>query len=121
MKNHFKRLGALYIVFGLLSCIIALIFLNTVDNRAPASGAMSFITSIPGFRSVLVFLFMASSLPGIIAGIGLLRRQAWATTMAQILGFIYLVNIPLGTLVGVYTIWAIMNDDAESEAESGAG
>jgi hypothetical protein len=52
-----------------------------------------------------------TSIPGIVGGIGLLKYQPWARILVLILGFINLINIPFGTILGAYTIWALMNDD----------
>lgn len=45
------------------------------------------------------------SIPSIIAGIGLLNKQRWALTMALILGCLKLLSFPIGTAIGVYSIW----------------
>lgn len=69
---------------------------------------------------MLAFVFAVTSVPAIIGGVALLLKQAWAKTLIQILGFLNLINIPLGTIVGVYTIWVLMNDEAEEELNAEA-
>ena len=105
-------LGIVYLIFGFVCGIAAFFFLRVVASHGPILSLASIMNSLPGFRSVLAFLFAITSLPAIIAGFGLLAENIWARTLAQILGFVNLVNIPLGTMVGIYTIWALMREEA---------
>jgi uncharacterized membrane protein (DUF2068 family) len=59
------------------------------------------------------------SIPGIIAGYGLLRRRMWARYLALVIGFLSLFNVPLGTLVGGYTIWVLLPEESAAEFRSG--
>jgi hypothetical protein len=52
---------------------------------------------------------------GFFTGWGLLNREPWARIMALVLGFLALIHPPLGTALGVYTLWVLL--PAESEAE----
>jgi hypothetical protein len=45
----------------------------------------------------------------------LLQKQQWARMIALVAGFIALLNIPLGTALGIYTIWVLMSSNAEEE------
>lgn len=53
------------------------------------------------------------SLPGIIAGAGLLRRQTWARYLALVVSFLGLMNIPVGTIMGIYGIFVLIQRPAE--------
>jgi hypothetical protein len=44
-----------------------------------------------------------------------LHREPWARIVVLVLGFISLFNVPFGTAVGIYTLWALL--PAQSEAE----
>jgi hypothetical protein len=58
-----------------------------------------------------VFL-AALSAPGIAAGIGLLKRKSWGRFLAMVVGVLGLLNFPVGTLIGVYMLWVLMQDSA---------
>jgi hypothetical protein len=62
--------------------------------------------------ALVVFLF-AISLPGLITGIGLLKMQPWARIAGMVLGVIHLINIPIGTILGIYALWVLLNKDTE--------
>jgi hypothetical protein len=57
---------------------------------------------------LLVVLF---STLGIIGSIGLLQRKEWGRILVLIISFINLLHIPVGTILGGYSIWVLMNDE----------
>ena len=52
------------------------------------------------------------AIPGIIAGVGLLQRKSWSRVLTLIVGAIGLLDIPVGTALGIYTFWVLMRDEA---------
>jgi hypothetical protein len=74
---------------------------------------------VPGFvHGILQFIsivLIAAGAFGVLVGWGLLQRQPWARMLALVLGLLSLIDIPFGTAVGIYTLWAL--GPAESEAE----
>ena len=56
----------------------------------------------------LGFLVGTLCLLGIVGGIGLFARKNWARILVLILSAIDLVNFPIGTAVGIYTIWVLV-------------
>ena len=56
-------------------------------------------------------LILLVSLAGIIGGIGVLQRREWGRITVLIVSFFNLLRIPLGTLLGGYSLWALMNDE----------
>lgn len=57
--------------------------------------------------------------PGIIGGVGILKGWWWARYLVFVLGALNLFNVPLGTLLGVYTFWVLMQDETTAYFESG--
>lgn len=113
MERHIKLLGALYIIFGALFLIGAVVIYFSLIAAGVLSGDATamFVTEIVGI--VLGSFLLLVSIPGIIAGIGLLKYKPWAKTLALVIGIINLINFPIGTIIGVYTIWALMNSQTE--------
>lgn len=62
--------------------------------------------------ALVLGIFVVLSLPGIIGGIGLLLRHGWARVVLLVVSFLQLINFPLGTALGIYTIWVLFQDDA---------
>ena len=52
-------------------------------------------------------------MPGIIAGIGLLARAGWGRILTLIIAAFSLLNFPLGTALGAYTFWVLLQSSAD--------
>lgn len=111
MEKHVQLLGVLYIVFSALGLLAAIIVFVAVVGGGFISGdpeAMTITmivgTAVGGFLALL-------SIPGIIGGIGLLKRKYWSKILILILGILNLPGIPIGTALGIYTIWVVMNEE----------
>lgn len=117
MKKHIELLGILHIVFHSLGLIIAIVVLLLMGGGLILSCERTFVR---GFDTVItIYRFLATgilsmilffSVAGIIGGIGLLKMRPWGRILALIVGFVLLIRIPFGTALGIYTIWALMND-----------
>ena len=114
MEKHVNVVAALQIglsVFGIIIGIVILLILNAVGTFAEDRDA-GFILHLIG--SIIAIFFFLMSIPGIIAGIGLLRHHEWARILTLILSVIGILNFPFGTAVGIYTIWALVQDEVIS-------
>jgi hypothetical protein len=111
MKNHVTLLGALFIayhVIGLLVGVVIMALLSSIGVLTHDPQAMTILSAIGvGVGTFLIVL----SVPGLIAGIGLLRSQSWSRILALIVGAFDLLDIPLGTALGVYAFWVLLQDD----------
>jgi hypothetical protein len=112
MKKHVTLVSALQIAFSSIGIIGAFI-LYIVFNFAH-----SFVMDDEVANAVLKFFSVALplalgtfSLIGLIGGIGLLSFQDWARVLVLIIAAIGCINIPLGTIAGVYSIWVLMQDE----------
>lgn len=52
---------------------------------------------------------------GLAAGWGLSQRETWGRLLAIILGILALFRLPLGTAMGIYTLWVLVPRDAAAE------
>ncbi len=57
-------------------------------------------------------LVVGLALAALIAGIGLLARKAWARVLGIVVSVFMVLNIPIGTLVGAYALFVLMQDAA---------
>ncbi len=95
-------------IFGLLLGIFLFVLLTGVGIVARDPEAQ-LVLGIVG-TSLGVF-FLALSVPGIIGGIGLLKRKNWARILILIISAIDLLNFPIGTALGVYSIWVLVQKE----------
>lgn len=67
---------------------------------------------------VLLFLFAAAYL---VLAWGLLERQPWARMLGIVLAFLALLRFPLGTALGIYTLWVLLPEGSQREYDALAG
>jgi len=112
MKKHVTVVGAIQIGFSLLGLIgaLAIFFalrfaLTQIGNDDTGQIVVNFLSiSLPllvGFLSTL----------GLVGGIGLLGFKPWARYIVIVVSALGCLNIPIGTLKGVYCLWVLMQDE----------
>ncbi len=111
MESHITILSVIYIGLGILGLIPALLVLIAIVGGGLLSGnpAAIGITSIVG--PVIAGFIALWSIPSIIGGIALYNRFGWARYLVMILGVFELIWFPIGTAIGVYTLWALSRDE----------
>ena len=126
MTTHVKVLAVLYIALSALGLMAALFLMLAVGtassivglNADPGDAAVALpIIGIAG--SALVIFLFALSLPGLIIGVGLLKLAPWSRIAGMVLAILHLINIPVGTGVGIYALWVLFNKDTERLFEAG--
>ncbi|MBN1262165.1 MAG: hypothetical protein JXB35_15915 [Anaerolineae bacterium] len=112
MTNHIKIVGWLYIIFGVLGFIGAITLFALLAGSGWISGdaEAARITTIVGI--VLGAFFGVLSLPSFAGGLGLLKNKGWARVLIIIIGALNLAAFPVGTILGAYTLWGLLNDDS---------
>jgi hypothetical protein len=116
MRPHLTILALLHFVqaaFALLGAVAVL------GGMALAGGAMAFAPDVPGWvaglvggMGVLLGVFLAAlALPGLALGWGLYARKSWARPLGLVVGALSLINFPFGTILGAYTLWAMLQPE----------
>jgi len=112
MKKHVTVVGAIHIGFGILGLIgaVAAFFaLNFakgfVEGEEIPSMVLGFLSA-----SVPILIGFLSTL-GLVGGIGLLSYMSWARYLVIVVAALGCLNIPIGTLKGVYSLWVLLQDE----------
>lgn len=121
METHVKVLGILHIVFGAMGLLAGLFVLALFGGIAGIVGVAGHnhdswvaIPILGGIGMLVFVLALVLSLPGLIAGIGLMRFRAWARILTIILSALELLNFPFGTVLGVYGLWVMLSPESQS-------
>ncbi len=111
MDKHVNILGWLWIIFGALGILGAICIIVSVAGGGWISDdeTARLVTSI--VAAVCGGAFFLGNILNIIAGYGLLNYKNWARILAIILAILNILSIPFGTALGIYTLWAMFNDD----------
>ena len=114
-------MAILHIVYHSLTLFIGLVLfalLSTIGCLAEDPQAVQIMVIVGTF---LAGFFVVLSVPGMIGGIALLQRKEWGRIMTIVVGALSLMDIPMGTALGVYTFWALMQDDAVAICRANRG
>jgi hypothetical protein len=104
-EEHNKTLATLWFIYGamhgltLLGLLLLILIVLLSSNVVSISGfwiAMSVI--------IFVVLMMIVGLLPLVVGIGFRKRTRWLKPVAVALSIVSLINIPIGTALGIYSI-----------------
>lgn len=94
---------------GAVSGIAGILFLTVLDGAAMVGDF------IPGVVvSIWTTIMAVLAIPYIVAGAGLIRLKPWARPFGMIVGTLGLIDIPLGTVLGLYGLWVLMSPQADA-------
>lgn len=103
--------GAIVMLLIAAFLIILLPSIGALTGDRDALGVLAVVgVSVGGFLIVL-------ALPELLAGIGLLRRRSWGRVLAIIVSFLNLLNFPIGTVIGGYSLWVLFQESATAYFE----
>ncbi len=111
-NKHLTILSILMIVYDSIIFLIGLgllkgfSFLSSIVTDETAMVVLSYIGT--GVGTFLLII----SIPGIIAGLGLVYRKSWSRIFGLIVCAIKLLNLPFGTALGFYGFWVLMKDES---------
>jgi hypothetical protein len=112
MQTHVQVLGWLYILGNAIVLVMGILGFVFFIGIGYASGDPEAMRILPVIGTVAVLFMSVLALPGLVAGFGLLTRKNWARVLALVVGFLGLVNFPIGTAIGIYAIWVLLQQEA---------
>ena len=112
LQLHVPVVGWLLIVGHAIFLLVGLFVFVLLTGIGIASGERE-ATAILGIVGTAVgLLLVVLSIPGLVAGAGLLARKSWARILAIVVSILGLVNFPIGTVIGAYTLFVLLQDTA---------
>lgn len=112
MKKHVTIVGVIHIAFGVLGLIGAMtVFfaLHFAKGFVSNEEVPTMVLTIIGLSLPLLIGFMSTL--GLVGGIGLMGYKNWARYLVIIVAALGCLNIPIGTLKGVYSLWVLLQDE----------
>jgi hypothetical protein len=115
MESHKRVVGILYFVTGVLQFIVMLLvsvlissLIPFIADNAEENARWVFDWLVPFIIAAIVIIFF--SIPSVVGGAALLQGKSWALMLLLILGCFKLFSFPIGTAIGIYTIWVYAED-----------
>jgi hypothetical protein len=119
VQGHIQLLAIFWFAlsaFNAICGVVLYILANTLLAPGGSAGAPVFLRPL---LSVVAIVVLGGAALGFSAGWGLLHFEPWARVLALVLAFLVLfINIPVGTAVGVYTLWILLPGESEQEYEA---
>ncbi len=109
MTIHFRILGWLYIVMGMIGLFSSVWFFYSLHGSGPftMSPDTQKILMDAGYGTVLLVILVIASLGTLGTGYALLKMHRYAKYLAGFFAILGLFDFPFGTMLGVYTLWVI--------------
>jgi hypothetical protein len=118
MNDHVKTLGWIYIISGGLGLVAAIFVAAIIGGAGLLSGDVKAAAITSGVGLVIGVFVALMSAPSMLAGWGLLNRRPWARILTIVLAVLSLPGIPIGTLLGIYSLWVLMNESVADQFRS---
>jgi len=111
MDRHVTALGAVFIAYGAMGLIATIVILAifTVGASFIPEAELGFL--VRAFGLFIAGLIAITEIPAIFVGIGLLKRQSWARVGGIIIAAINIIEIPIGTALGIYALWVLLKPE----------
>lgn len=120
MQQHIKIVAILNIIYGALIALVGLTILLVFGGLASVVGISGDSDAAAGAGVLgaigvgVAALFVVLAAPSIAGGLGLLKYRPWARILTIVLAALHLLSIPLGTALGIYTLWALLKPESEA-------
>jgi hypothetical protein len=121
VRDHVKLVGILWMAYSALhlmvgvGILLAAKFVVLRMGEIPNGPPPEMIMWLRPVISIFGWLILAKAAVGFFAGWGLLQREEWARVFALVVGFIALLNVPIGTALGIYTLWVLLPAQSDEQ------
>ncbi|HZY62866.1 MAG TPA: zinc ribbon domain-containing protein [Edaphobacter sp.] len=126
--RNLQILGILWCIFGAYRIVAGLIAITVLRMSSWSHyhyGFWGWHSNVffwpPWMDGLLPLVFLISGATAVlafIAGFGLLSRRSWARVLAIVLAILALLKFPLGTALGIYTLWVLAPAQSRAEYDS---
>jgi hypothetical protein len=118
VRQQVKILAILHIVLsglGVLAAVVVMAIFGGLAGLASLAGQAQdgmIGSAVLGFiGAAITIVVLLLSVPGFIAGIGLLSYQPWARILTIIISALELPGVPLHTALGIYGLWVLLSNE----------
>ena len=120
LQAHVTILGWLLIVGPLVYLAIGGFLFMLLTGVGVASGEAEAMRVLGVVGTSLGVFLAALAVPGLLAGYGLLTRKTWGRVLAVVVAVLGLIHFPIGTAIGIYALWVLLQTSATEYFEAPA-
>jgi hypothetical protein len=129
VHHHVRTLGILWCIYGAYRAVIAVfaaLFLMGISSRWAFSPwgpirILPFLQYNPWLRTAAPFVASMTIFGAVVslaAGFSLLQLKPWGRALAMVVGILVLIRIPIGTALGIYTLWVLASSASADEYDA---
>ena len=117
MDQHLRTLGIGHIVYSLLLLVPAAIVFGVLTSVGYLVDDPEAARVLPLVATFVGVFLLVLSIPGFVAGLGVLYKKKWGVPVALVVGILNILCFPLGTALGAYSIWIFTKLNEKPPAE----
>ena len=106
-EKHNTAVGIIHVVFGSLIIMAAIALFILLSFFNVQQDNLLIYNIARGFVCGLLFLYGVIKM---IGGIGVLKHKQWGRYMIIAVSGLGCLNVPFGTLFGVYSMWVLLQE-----------
>ena len=115
-EEHNKYIAWSFLANGIFQSVMLVfvfVFLYYWLQYGPGGGDLpaGFFAVVFGFAGIINLIFLS---PNFVAAYALLKRKPWARIASIVAAALSTMNVPLGTLAAVYSLWFFCGDQWKS-------
>ncbi len=118
--TEIKNLSVLWGVFGAFQMMVGLCtgvlfgMFGFVPMLSGDEEGMILGGVFMGFAVLFVLMFCLFSIPGLVVAWGLSKQYKWAGIVAGLMSLFLLLNFPIGTMIGGYTLYVLFKPENQA-------
>ena len=110
-EGRIRTLGALYLAISAVGVVSAGLAFLAIAPWGFLSGDPTATALLAGLGGAIAAVLLVLSAPGLIGGLALFSRRSWARGYVMVLAALLLFWFPLGTILGTYTLYVLLQPD----------
>lgn len=118
MRRHLNIVSYLFMIMSIVPAVTMFLFYLLIFGGMTALSVTNNDTAplliiSGGLGLILIIILAIATVPGFLAGYGLLKNKEWGRVLGIVMAIIYLLAFPLGTAFGIYALWVLLNEETE--------
>lgn len=118
MRRHLNIVSYLFMIMSIVPAVTMFLFYLLIFGGMTALSVSNNDTAplliiSGGLGLILIIILAIATVPGFLAGYGLLKNKEWGRVLGIVMAVIYLLAFPLGTAFGIYALWVLLNEETE--------
>lgn len=114
MRSHVDVLGWIFIALGFFAAASSLFVLLLFFGIGVGSDDPTATPILFGLGAGVFMFVLAVAAVDVLGGWALLKRKTWGRGLGIVLSALSLFSFPIGTIVGIYGLWVLLQPETRA-------